>query len=514
MAQRHRRWLVPVAFLLLAGLMTGIWFAGKNWPFRYRIMKPLLEDVFGCQISIQHYHRVYFPNPGFVADGMVLSRRTAPDQPPIGALQHLRVESHWSDVFLLRHRVQSVQVDGLHVVIPPSGSRASQEDFPPGSTSDFTGSDTPVQSMMFRNSLLEIQTQSSKVDFPIRQLHFENVRKGQAATFAVEMENALPNGHIRASGRFGPLNAGQLGATPLSGEFAFTNVQLRDVGDLHGTLRALGRFSGRLDQVTADATADTPDFAVDDAVPTPVQGAVHCRINGLNGDVYLDSIEARTGQTLIHATGQVAGSPKETHLDLRVAQGRVEDVMRPFLHRSVPVAGPVSIRAQAFIAPAGKQGFLDRLRVEGAFEVPAEKVTDRQTEKTLSSFSQRAQGHKPPDLSKDPGKAAEVPDAVSSLKGPALVSHGIVTTQGLTFEVPGATAQLDGTFNFQTTAVHLTGKLRTKADLSDDAGGWKSFLLAPLDPFFRHKHAGAIVSIAVTGTKDHYTVTQNVTHDK
>jgi hypothetical protein len=51
-------------------------------------------------------------------------------------------------------------------------------------------------------------------------------------------------------------------------------------------------------------------------------------------------------------------------------------------------------------------------------------------------------------------------------------------------------------------------------DISHTATGFKSFLLKPLAPFFRKKHAGAVVPIAVTGTPGHYGVSQNITHNK
>ena len=62
--------------------------------------------------------------------------------------------------------------------------------------------------------------------------------------------------------------------------------------------------------------------------------------------------------------------------------------------------------------------------------------------------------------------------------------------------------------------VHFTGKADLERDISHAATGWKSALLKPLSPFFRHNDAGAIVSIAVTGTAKHPKIEQNVLHNK
>lgn len=512
--RRPRRGLILCGFVLLGAVMTGIWFAGQYWPFRYRIMKPLLEDTFGCQIAIQHYHRTYFPNPGFVAEGLTLRRKSAPHQPPIGTIVRLTIQSHWSDLFLLRKRIQLLEMDSVHLVLPPPGSPASKEDFPPGSAVDFDGPETRIQTLQINNSQLDIlRTDGGRFSFPVAQLHFENVHRGEAATFAVDMMNPLPTGHIRASGRFGPLQAKDIGATPASGEFHFTSVQLHDIGNISGTLSSYGRFHGRLDALEAEGTSHTPDFAVDGGHPTPVDGQVHCSISAIHGDVILHTVDLRMGRrSTLHVTGDVRGNPeKSTHLEITLNDGRVEDILQPFVHHAVPVTGPVALHAHVYLAPSSVGSFFHRLQVDGAFDIPAERITQASAERSLSIFSLRAQDKKAPDAD---DKATPVTDAISSLRGPASIRDEIATTRGLAFSIPGAQASLGGTYNLHTESVHLTGDLRMQSDISHATTGFKSILLKPLAPFFRKKHAGAVVPIAITGTPGHYQVQQNLDHSK
>lgn len=515
LSSRARRWLAASGFVLLAGVMIGIWFLGQHWPFRYREVHPLLEDVFGSQVIISRYHRTYFPHPGFIATGLTIRRKSAPDQPPIGTVTTLFVQGRWTDLFMLRDRVLLVDMTGVHLVLPPPGSRAAQEDFPAGSSSDFTGPETAIALLQVHDSVLDVLRDNGKrFTFPVRWLRIEHMHRGDAMTFAVDMDNAIPWGRILAAGSFGPLNASALGETPVSGSFTFDHVKLSDAGELHGTLASSGRFSGKLDALDAQAQTETPDFAVSHGHATPISGSVQCTVNGLNGDVSYRAMEARSGDTIIHASGSTMGDPgKATHLEIAVQQGRAEDVLRPFLTTSVPIAGPITLHARAYLEPTqANRGFLDRLHVDGAFNVPAEKMTNADMRKSLSTFSQRAQGHKVPD----PPKGSSEPgvDAISSVEGPATIEKGIARTSNLRFQVAGASARLSGTFNFDTTAVHLTGNMATHAMLSGDTSGFKSFLLKPLDPFFKkHKH-GAVIPIAVTGTSGHYDVSQNITHSK
>jgi hypothetical protein len=159
--------------------------------------------------------------------------------------------------------------------------------------------------------------------------------------------------------------------------------------------------------------------------------------------------------------------------------------------------------------------------VDGNFDVPAEKLTNKATEQKLSAFSQRETGVKDskPDANSS-AATAEIPtsnpagDVFSSLKGHAQIRNGVVSSQRITFLIPGAGVDLSGTFNLRDGAVHLDGNLRTQANVSHAATGFTSIILKPLIPFFKKKQAGAVVPIAVRGKPGEYQVTQNLLHQK
>src|ERR1700735_3444116 len=96
--RRLRAWIFGVlAFLVVIGT-PGTYFANKYWPYRYRSVEPMLETVFASRIKIDHYHRIYFPSPGFVASGLTLRRNTAPNLPPLGTARDLIVQVSWIDL--------------------------------------------------------------------------------------------------------------------------------------------------------------------------------------------------------------------------------------------------------------------------------------------------------------------------------------------------------------------------------------------------------------------------------
>src|ERR1700733_7978333 len=183
---RVRRWLPGLAFVFVVVVLLatmGVRYINAHWPYRYRNVEPLLETVFASKIKIDHYHRTYFPSPDFVATGLTLRRNSAPDLPPVGSAHDLVVQGRWIDLLLLRRRVRLVEVEGLHVVIPAVGSRANQEDFPPGSSADFAGPDTTVETMHMANATLDIlRDDGGRYTYPIHDLAMRNVRGGQPMT--------------------------------------------------------------------------------------------------------------------------------------------------------------------------------------------------------------------------------------------------------------------------------------------------------------------------------------------
>jgi hypothetical protein len=223
------------------------------------------------------------------------------------------------------------------------------------------------------------------------------------------------------------------------------------------------------------------------------------------------------------------GSPKAINVDLAVANGRLQDILRPFIHDQIPVAGIVSLHSHAHLDPGGNGlQFLQRLKVDGSFDAPAERLTNKATEQKLSAFSQRAQGIKAPQP--DPDSAGQTStsaaastssaasssstDVLTSFTGQAKIRDGVLSSQRITLQMPGVTVDLSGSFNLHNSTVNLTGNLSMQSDISHTTTGFKSLLMKPLIPFFKKKNAGAVIPIAVTGGPGKYKVTQNLAHTK
>ncbi len=514
--RRAVRWALYLSVLVLVVLAAGVYYAAAHWPYRYSSVKPLLQGVFSSTVEMRQFRRTYFPHPGFIATGLTLRRNSAPNLPPVGSADQLLVEGNWSDMLMLRREVRLVRVVGLHLVIPPVGSEANHEDFPPGSSADFRGPSTMVDEFEISNSLLDImRTNGERYSFPIHALVMRHLLRDHAVSYEVDMRNARPDGRIRAKGSFGPLVPNELGATPVAGNFTFSEGDLGEIGRLHGTLAATGSFSGRLRSIHVAASGDVVGFSVGQGHPIAVRGQGQGSASGVTGDVIVDQLELASGGTVLHARGTIAGAPAATDVDLSVVKGRVEDVLRPFLRGAVPIAGAATLKAHAHIARAVHgETFLQRLTIVGSFAVPDGLLTNAETEQKLTAFSDREQKPMPSKEEGDGGIQSTTGDVISSLSAQAEIRDGVLSSRDVRFGIPGANAKLKGTFDLRGGALNLVGDLRMERNISHAVTGFKSILLKPLIPFFRGRHAGAVLPIAVTGVPGRYKVSENIFHQK
>ena len=500
-----RRGLMVCGGLAVVALAVGFYFLNVYWPYRYRMVKPTLEQTFASQIKMEHYHRTYFPHPGFIAEGLTLRRNTATDLPPVGSVKRVRVVGRWIDLLLLRNRIDAVYADGLQVVIPPVGSRANLEDFPAGSSNDFEGPSTAIGRLVLENAELDIlRTDGGRYSFPIKRLVLTNLHKYATVRYTVEMETPNASGHIVAAGNFGPLRGGKLEETPVTGKFTYDEVRLESLGDLHGQMTSTGNFDGNLAAIDAQTESSVANFSVGKGKGMALSGTSTVEVDGLNGDMQFKGIDLRLGKTVVHVAGQLVGGPKVMDVDVSIAKGRVQDALQPFTKADPPVVGPVRMRAQVHVAGAGNgESFLDRLTMKGVFDVPSERLTSSAKEKSLSAFSARATG------ASDEAAGAEQ-DVVSSMVGAVTLTKGVAHASRLVFVMPGAAANLSGTFDVRSYKVDMTGDLTMQTDVTHVTTGFKSVLLKPLAPLFRKKKAGAVVPIRISGGPGQYTVGLNV----
>jgi hypothetical protein len=95
----------------------------------------------------------------------------------------------------------------------------------------------------------------------------------------------------------------------------------------------------------------------------------HAFVDGTNGDVTLERVSAAFLKTRVEAKGEIAETSgthgKTATVDLTVADGKIQDVLRLFVREpKPPLNGVTEFRAHV-VVPPGNERFLQKVRLSG-----------------------------------------------------------------------------------------------------------------------------------------------------
>lgn len=492
MAVRTSRWLhriklcgIILSILLAADLLIDAF----EWPFTRVASVSALEKVSKCDVKIGAYHKEFLPHPGYVADMVAFTRNGAAGPVPLATIQHLHCQGSWFAILSFTHRVSKIELDGAHLTIP--------KQIPPPLHENLKASlPTTVTDLFAPGAVLEIADSAGgghcmRFDFP--RLHLGNVARDKAIDFHIRMVNASLIGTADIDGSVGPLRMKNMKQTDLSGSFRLNSLDLSAYQGISGNASASGRFAGELSSLKVQSRAVIPDFEVKRSGHS--QGlTAECRavVNGMQGDVALQAVTVHFSSSTLLARGGISGhNAKTLELDVDSQHAEVQDLLGVFVQsRPSPLSGSFTMHTHLVVA-SGTEPFLERLRMNGRFEVANGKFASKSTEEKLAKLSARASGKKDQPIANS---------VLVRLGGNVELHREVATLSDAFFTLPGAMVRGEGTYNLQTEAIDLRGKLAMKAKLSQAATGIKSILAIPLDPLFAKDGAGAVVPVKVTGT--------------
>jgi hypothetical protein len=364
------------------------------------------------------------------------------------------------------------------------------------------------------------------LEFTITSLKLTDIQAGGLMKFQANLTNARPVGTILTKGTFGPWTADDPGESPLSGTYDFEHANLADFHGITGILNSTGNYQGTLRDLTVDGVTDTPDFALTRfGTPVELHTQFHAKVDGTNGDTWLQPVNATLGQSHFTVVGEVvrvavnqakpspAGQAQpaaanngtrpqlkghDISLKVDIPHGRMEDFMRLTSASGTPLlTGWLTMKASLEIPP-GKEPVHRRMRLKGKFSLDDAQFTNENLQAKIADLSLRGQGQ--PHEAKNPDDAAK--DVRSTMQGDFIMAGGIIRLPDLTYSVPGADIQLSGTYGVEGGELNFKGIAKMQATVSQMLGGWKGFLAKPIDRFFKKDGAGTEVPIHVDGTRD------------
>ena len=88
----------------------------------------------------------------------------------------------------------------------------------------------------------------------------------------------------------------------------------------------------------------------------------------------------------------------------------------------------------------------------------------------------------------------------SQFAGEFALGDGRLDLRPVQFDVPGAVVNVLGQYGLRRGSLAFAGHVQMDASMSQAVGGWKGFLLKPMNPLFR-RNGRTFVPITITGSR-------------
>jgi hypothetical protein len=492
--RRTRKRRIAAAIVLTVAFVAavGLWFLAAH-AYSQRAVIRDLKVATGTEVGIKNFKAMYLPHPGCVLENVTFVQNRGATAQPLITIQKLTIVGSY--LGLLSHRVSSIHADGMHLIVPPLGT---------GPALSHKKSDTVVGQFVTENAVLEFARRDATqppLKFEMHRFVIHNLGSDRSMSFETSLSNPEPKGEIHANGKFGPWREGQAEQTPVEGNYTFQRADLGSIPGIAGVLSSQGKFSGTFKRLSVDGATDTPDFEVKNSEHrTHLTTSFHAIVDATSGDVDLRDVHAHFWNTSLQAQGTVdgkhGGNGKTALVEFVGREGRIEDLMMLFIHeKKSPIAGVISFGARTMLPP--KDGpFLKKIELEGDFGIGAAHFTNPESQKNVTELSQKARGQA------DKLEDGDLPPEriLSDLKGHVVLKNGTATFSRLTFTVPGANAEMEGTYDLISERVDLRGTLHMVAKLSKATTGVKSFLIKIINPFTNKDRPKKPIHFRITGT--------------
>lgn len=503
------RWMIAggaILIVIILGVAIG---ANRLSGWARERIKSTLEESFASRLQFQTLDVRLFPSVHVTGSGMVLRQRNDGDgnKPPLISVEQFTADTNLLELLHTPTKIQHVRLTGLRVNVQtgqpkiPADDNKSHSKKPPNFV---------IGEVIADGARVEtIPSQAGKVPlvWDIRKLALHDGGTERPMTFVSTLYNAQPPGEIQSTGSFGPWQRDQPAETPVSGKYVFTDADLGVFHGISGKLSSTGEYRGVLERIDVQGHADVPNFAVSVAGnPVHLTTDFHASVDGTNGTTYLQPAVARFGHSLLTAQGVVDTTPgqpgKIISLDVRSAGSRLEDMLRIAVKGKPALSGDVAFHTKLRLPLVGRD-VTEELQLDGNFDAASTRFLKPDQQQKVDKLSNRARGQT--------NDAAD--DSVASnFRGRFNLRNGVMQFTGLSFEVPGASISLEGTYKLADGQIDLTGQARLQAKLSQTTTGFKSFLLKAVDPFFSKKGAGTVLPIKISGTRDSPSFGLNLGH--
>jgi hypothetical protein len=531
----RRRWLLWVGGILLVSaallaILVDV-LAHRVEPFVRAVLVETLAERFHARVELDRFHvslgnslrgewgvwaqgrglRIW---PPAQVEGVTVPLPQAKVEPLI-SLEEFRFHMPLPYRSGTPVHITQVRLRGLEIHFPPRSHFQNATSAPsvagtPSSGAGSWGVRFQVDAIECTRAQVQLGTDKPDklpLEFDISHFTVKDIVPGAAMNFEAEVSNPRPPGAIHAKGSFGPWSVADPGESPIKGVYRFDHADLSVFKGIAGILSSSGNYSGTLRDMTVDGETDTPDFQLTKfGHKMELRTTFHAKVDGTNGDTWLDPVDATLGNSHFTAQGPIvrvlASDGVRLHsighdiaLTVNVGRARIEDFLRLATDSTAPfLIGEVTMKALLHIPP-GKESVHERINLKGRFTLDEAEFTNASVQNRIRSLSLRGQGRTKELKNDDTEKIKSRMDGEFDLRG------GVLKLPSVSYNVPGADIHLRGTYYSKDDHLDFVGTAKMQATISQMVGGWKGTLLKPADRFFKKDGAGAVIPIFISGTR-------------
>ena len=486
-------WVALCAFVAVA--VTVAILIAHFEPIARSYVISTLRERYNSEVNLGDLQISLFPSVHATGENLELHFGGRQDLPPLVRVRRFTLDASFLGFFRSPKRIGKLTLEGAEIHVPPHSEGA------PGSGSSGKSLKIPfvLDEVVADGTRLEsLPKDPSKqpLIFHIRELTLHSVGIGEAMTFHAKLDNPKPPGAIHSDGKFGPWDAQDPSATPVSGTYTFRDADLSVFHGIEGTLSSDGKYSGKLDRIEVQGATETPNFALTTGQhPMHLHTDFQATVDGTNGNTVLHPVQARLGGSDFEVSGSIDRSALEEHktilLDAAGKGAKLEDFLRLAVKSPTPpMTGRISFSTKVKIPP-GKTDVVDRIQLEGSFGLNGVRFTSADVQGKIASLSHRAKGH----------PEEEGSNVTADFRGRFLMRDGLLILPDLNFDVPGAAVNLVGKYGVRSGDLDFQGTARLEATVSQMTTGIRRILLKPVDPLFRRDGAGTVLPIRISGTR-------------
>jgi len=252
----------------------------RSWPFTRQAVIKNLGQVTSGRVAIRKFRQTYFPHPGAVAEGVLVSRGGGASQPPLITIEKLTIQATYTG--MLRHHFSLIRAEGLHAIV------SLGESLKPATNAAL--SKTVIDELQADGALLDfMHADPARVTrFQVQQFRIHDLGSSGRMAFQVAFMNPMPPVEVFASGELGPWQSDDPRQTSVSGVYSFRNAELGALAGVAGLLSSAGKFEGPISALQVDGSTDASDFQVSNVAHRErLTTNFRAVVNATNGDVTL-----------------------------------------------------------------------------------------------------------------------------------------------------------------------------------------------------------------------------------